>query len=395
MPDARRCRRLLNRTAAPAALALLAQSAAPAAAQRSFGPGTCGPIDPVYVRTATETGGQPFPMAPSELAAAGTIMSESSRSDAAMLLWASGTAADASGSLEVPVDTSITRVTFAVTFDARGGGVEIVRPDGAVVQPGATAGDAVLNCARILSVDAPAAGVWRIRPAPTGRYWLVVHGRSLRDISSAEFVRAGGRPGHEGLFRIHGMPIAGRPAMLRVRLDEPEAVPPSFVLLSIGGRQIRRVTLQRLVADDEFVGEIALPDVPFRVAVTGTDAAGVPYQRLHKGLFRAESLEVIPDAPDSIPAGRDAPVAFLLRNHGTRARYRIVATAGAEILTRVEPAVVDLDAHREQRIIIWLPAATVDAAGTSVELLVVASREDPALSSGNSAIHRLAVERRY
>lgn len=394
MLEASPCRRRLNRTAALSGLVILVMSAAPAAAQRSFGPGNCGPIDPVYVRTANETGGQPFPMAPSELAAAGAIMSESSRSDAAMLLWASGTAADVSGGLEVPVDTSIARVTFAVTFDARGGGVEIVRPDGAIVQPGATAGDAVLNCARILSVDAPAAGAWRIRPAPTGRYWLVVHGRTRRDISSAEFVRAGGRPGHEGLFRIHGMPIAGRPAVLRVRLDEPEAVPPSFVLLSIGGRPIRRVTLERL-ADDEFAGEIVLPDVPFRVAIAGTDAAGVPYQRLHKGLFRAESLEVIPDAADSIPAGRDAQVAFVLRNHGTRARYRIVATAGAEILKRVEPAVVDLDAHREQRIVVWLPAATVDAAGTSVELVVVASREDPALSSGNSAIHRLTVERRH
>ena len=27
-----------------------------------FGPGVCGPIDATYIRMATETGGQPFPM---------------------------------------------------------------------------------------------------------------------------------------------------------------------------------------------------------------------------------------------------------------------------------------------------------------------------------------------
>lgn len=376
-----------------AILGIVLVSPSPASAQRSYGPGVCGPIDPVYVRTANETGGQPFPMAPSEIAAAGTIISESSRSDASMLMWAHGTTADGNAGLAVPIDASVSRVTFAITFDGKGGGAEIVRPDGAIVQAGATAGDAVLNCGRILSVDAPAPGIWQVRPAPTARFWMVVYGRSARDILSAEFVRPGGRPGHEGLFRIHGMPIAGRPAMLRVRLDEADVRTPSFLLLSVQGLTIQRLSLERL-DDDEFVGEITLPSVPFRVAVAGTDAAGTAYQRIHKSLFRAESIEVVAGATDSVKSGEDTPLTFVVRNHGARARYRVVATAGAEILKRVEPAVVDLDANSEQPVTVWLPAATVDAAGASLELLVVASRDDPALSSGNSVIQRLSVRRR-
>ncbi|HET7220931.1 MAG TPA: hypothetical protein VFJ02_22915 [Vicinamibacterales bacterium] len=362
-------------------------------AQRSYGPGVCGPIDPVYVRTATETGGQPFPMAPTEIGKSVAIMSESSRGDATMLLWAGGNAADAERAFAVPIDPSVRRVTFAITFDGRGGGAEIVAPDGTVIQPAASAGDVILNCGRILSIDAPAAGVWRVMLTPSERFWIVIHARSDRDILSAEFVRAGGRPGHEGLFPIRRMPIAGRPATLRVRLSEPEARTPDFLLLSSQGREIQRVALNRVDAE-EFVGEITLPAVPFRVATVGTDDAGAAYQRIYKALFRGETVEVVSSNVDTIKAGEDTPLTFVVRNHGAKARYRIVATVGAEILKRVEPPIVDIDANSEQGVNVWLPAATIEAAGASLELLVVASSENPSSSSANSAFHRVSIERK-
>src|SRR5688572_20383885 len=73
--------------------------------RRSFGPGVCGPIDPVYARTAAETGGQPFSLGPAEIAKMALVLSESSRSDSTMILWAGGTTADADGGFIVPVDT--------------------------------------------------------------------------------------------------------------------------------------------------------------------------------------------------------------------------------------------------------------------------------------------------
>ena len=48
----------------PVAGVLVAAIAATAGSQSRgvrYGPGVCGPIDPVYVKTSTETGGQPFP----------------------------------------------------------------------------------------------------------------------------------------------------------------------------------------------------------------------------------------------------------------------------------------------------------------------------------------------
>jgi len=136
------------------------------AAQRSFGPGRCGPIDPGYARTAAETGGQPFPLASSEIVQMGIFMAEASRSDSATILWASGTAATAQGGFIVPVDSFVRRLTVSITLDGTGGSAEMVRPDGTVVPAGAGAGDTVLSCGRILSVDAPQLGEWRVTPSP-------------------------------------------------------------------------------------------------------------------------------------------------------------------------------------------------------------------------------------
>ncbi|MGH9201610.1 MAG: hypothetical protein ACRD2A_10285, partial [Vicinamibacterales bacterium] len=77
-----------------AALVVLGQVGMP---RRSFGPGVCGPIDSAYARTAAETGGQPFPMAPAEMPKLALVLSESSRGDSTMILWAGGTTADADG----------------------------------------------------------------------------------------------------------------------------------------------------------------------------------------------------------------------------------------------------------------------------------------------------------
>ena len=363
------------------------------ATQRSFGPGRCGPIDPTYVRIATETGGQIFPLAPSETAQLGAFMAEASRSDSAMILWAGGTAADTAGGFAVPVDASVSRLTLAITFDGTGGSTEVVKPDGTLVRAGASPGDAVLNCGRFLSVDAPEAGDWRVTPTPSSRFWLVAHARSDRDSLTAEFVRRGGRPGHEGLFPINGSPIAGRLATLRVAWSEPAGRMPVFELFSAQGRAIQRVTLDR-VGDEEFVGEIDLPSSPFRVGVSGTTAEGLRYQRVTGRMFRPESVEVVPPGLDEINAGADTPIAFIVRNYGGQVRYRVTATVGGEVLTRVEPPMLDFANAGEQRVTVWLPAQTIAAAGTNLQLLVVAESEGGNQLSWNSAFLRLGILKR-
>jgi hypothetical protein len=48
-------------------MAAAAVTAGSASQRIRFGPGVCGPIDPIYIKGATETGGQPYPMSTAEV----------------------------------------------------------------------------------------------------------------------------------------------------------------------------------------------------------------------------------------------------------------------------------------------------------------------------------------
>jgi hypothetical protein len=173
-------------------------------------------------------------------------------------------------------------------FDGTGGSLVLASPDGRPVTP-KTPGvsDTVLNCGRVIVITAPQTGIWRATVTPSQRFWLAARARTELGLVAVEFVRPGGRPGHEGWFEIHGQPIAGRPAMLRVRVSEPQPDAPEFQLISPQGQPIQVVKLERL-DDEEFLGRLDLPAVPFRVMVNGRDGLGVPYQRLSTHLFHAE-----------------------------------------------------------------------------------------------------------
>ena len=179
-----------------------------------FGPGVCGPVDPVYVKGATETGGQPFPMSPTEVGKSSRIMESSFLPE--MMLWASGHSED---SYSIPVDRTVARMMFSGTFDATGGSLTLIAPDGTVIQQGDRIDDTPLNCGRIITVDAPASGTWQVRMAPTGRFWLTVHAKSDVSLTDAAFVEHEARPESDRVVRIQGEPITGRPATLRVSIS--------------------------------------------------------------------------------------------------------------------------------------------------------------------------------
>jgi von Willebrand factor A domain-containing protein 7 len=323
-------------------------AAAPQSSQqnrsRSFGPGQCGPVDPVYIQMANETGGQPFFMNPLEVANSAHIMRVTSRSNNEMVLWASGTTPDGARELKVPVDSTTRRVTFSASFDTKGGELTILGPKGVVTGRDERTEDTISTCSRIVTVDAPQGGAWQATLMATGRFWLVVHAESDLSLETAEFVRPGGRPGHEGLFRIHGQPIAGEPATLRTRVGDSETFKTAaFALHSQDGREIRRIELTA-AGDGEFVGRIDLPQQPFRVTASGVDASGLPYQRMHAGLFHGELVEVTPTSDvENVAPGTTATLTFAVRNAGPPATFAIVAVDGHGFVRRVEPQSIALD----------------------------------------------------
>jgi hypothetical protein len=223
---------------------------------------------------------------------------------------------------------------------------------------------------------------------PSSRFWLIARGRTELDLLSAEFVRLGGRPGHEGFFRIPGQPVTGQAATLRVQIAEPQPEPPAFVLMSLQGRPIRHVSLTR-VDDEEFDGPIDLPSEPFRVSIVGVDQSGAPYQRMRAGLFHAENVELLPAGdPQILQPGEETAVSFVVRNAGPRARYRILAVDANHFVARAESVELDPRAEQIVKVVLRVPVGT--PAGTGLELTITATSDGPPQTS-NSAVRRFTV----
>jgi hypothetical protein len=355
--------------------------------QRKFGPGVCGPADPSYIKTSTETGGQPFFLSSAEVATSAQIMSAAFQPD--LMLWASG---DGEKAYAVAVDSSVERAMFSASFDSKGGTLTVISPEGTVFQRSEPGQDTLLNCGRVITIDAPAAGTWQLRVAPTGRFWLVARSKTALSLIVAEFVQRGGRPGHEGLFRIQGQPIAGKPATLRVRLSS-EAKSALVGLVSLDAQPLQNLELTSL-GREEFVGAVNLPTGPFRVMVAGLDESGIPYQRISAMLFHAESIEVIPPAgAATVVAGAVSPVTFTVRNSGPAVRLNLVAVDSRGHVIALEPSRLQLDRGAEGAVTvpISLPAEAARDSRLSVTLTAFSDDASSALTTGNSAVKELTV----
>jgi hypothetical protein len=353
-----------------------------------YGPGVCGPIDPAYVKTATETGGQPFPLSTTEVGQSSRIMAASSFEET--ILWASG-AGDRSYS--IPVDSSVARLMISGTFDGTGGTMTIAGPDGTGISGGDRVEDTLLNCGRVVTLDAPASGTWQVRVAPSSRFWLRASAKSDLSLLSAEFVERSRLPEFDRLAKIQGQPIAGRPATLRVRLSSPlrDRI---FQLVSLDAGPLHVVTLQ---SDDdrEFSGTIELPREPFRVVVSGRDESGVPAQRMSGPLFHGEAIEVVPPAGvQTVAAGTDMPVTFVIRNHGPAVRLRLVASDGRGTLMSVDSPTLDLERGGEANVTVRLRVPS-DAPEGEASVRVTASVDGPVDIGGfNSAAKAVSVIRK-
>ena len=330
-----------------------------------YGPGVCGPIDPVYVKTSTETGGQPFPLSTAEVALSARVMEASFMPQ--MLLWASG---DSELSYSIPVDASIARMMVSGTFDATGGSLTLIGPDGAAIRQGDRIADTILNCGRIVTVDAPAPGTWQVRVAPTGRFWLSMHAKSELSLTGAEFVEKDA--GSELLVRIQGEPIADRPATLRVSVSRATKSP-TFQLVSLDARLLQNLDLQSS-GEMEFTGTVTLPTEPFRVLVSATDESGARAQRIWAGLFHGEVIEVVPPAGETVKAGTGVPVTFRIVNHGPPVRLNLVASDHRGKVIPVEPATLDLGVSAEGTAlaVLTVPADAPPASEVSIHLTATA-----------------------
>jgi von Willebrand factor A domain-containing protein 7 len=358
---------------------------------RTFSADACGPADPAYIHSANETGGIPMFLQRSEAAKSFHLVRESARNNVATVFWATGTLDAKPQTIKIPVDSVTKRVTFAFSVDTKGGAFKLTQPSGGAITEGSADIEITeLNCGRILTVSSPEAGEWRAEIAGTGRFWMEVQAQSDIYFVGMEFVERGGRPGHEGLFRIQGQPLAGSAATLQASVSARATKSTEFYLVTEQGQTIQKLQMQAVSSDRELlelVGSVDLPSVPFRVAVVGRDANGKQYQRFFPNLFHAESVEVSakPDF-DELSAGSNQQIAFTLRNIGFPRTFNVTVTDSHRFVSGVEPKRLTLGAGESGtvRVDLAVPVGTAPGLGEDI-VIVAASTAGPPTSNSNVA----------
>ena len=371
---------------------LFAQAQPPANRSRGFGPDACGPADPAYIHSANETGGIPLFLQRSEATKAFHLVRESTRNNVATVFWATAALDGKPQTIKIPVDSVTKRVTFTFSVDTKGSALRLTQPSGGAITESSAATEVTeLNCGRILTVASPEAGEWLAEITGTGKFWLQAEAQSDIFFVAVEFVKQGGRPGHEGLFRIQGQPLAGTPATLQASLSAAATRTTEFYLVTERGEAIQKLPMRAVNSDREFlefVGSVDLPAVPFRVAVMGRDSSGQQFQRFYSSLFHAESVELSPKLDfDELPPGSTRQLAFTLRNIGSPRTFKMTVTDAHKFVSNVEPKELALGPGESGIVRVDLTVPTATAPGAGDDLVIVAASTVGPPTSNSSVVH--------
>jgi hypothetical protein len=330
----------------------------------------------------------------SEAAKAFHLVRESTRNNLSTVFWATGTLDGKPQAISIPVDSVTKRITFTFSVDTKGTQLKLTQPSGGAITQGSASTEVTeLNCGRILTVSSPEVGEWRAEITGRGRYWMEAQVQSDIYFVGVEFVKKGGRPGHEGLFRIQGQPVAETPATLQASLSASATKTTEFYLVTERGQTIQKLEIHTVNSHREFlefVGSVDLPNVPFRVAVIGRDSNDKQYQRFFSNLFHAENVEISPKpAFDELPAGSTEQVAFTVRNIGFRRTFKLTVTDAHQFVSKVEPKELALGAGESGtvRVDLAIPAGT--APGIGDDLVIVAQSCAGPPTSNSSVVHVL------
>ena len=360
---------------------------------RSFAPGTCGPVDPTYIRTAEATGGIPFFFQRSEIPQSTKFMIASGSSNHVTVLWAKGSLQNSARDFDVPIDSTLSQVVFTLSTDSRDTKLEVFDPANSSVAGKPNADTTDFTCGRYIILKNPAPGSYRLHVTGSGRYWLSVGGKSELFVHAVEFVELGGRPGHEGMFAIHGQPIVGKPAHLQA-IVAGEAKHVRFQLISPEGQPLQQIQMRSIHVDSddqEFAGSASLPAQPFRIVATGVDGTGQHFQRVHEALISPSTLSLVLLNATDLNTGKRATFTFQITNLGNTEKFRITAVCANGWATHADRPDVTLVRGDSAMALMTVDVPAGVSPYTGADFILTATGEgDPNVS--NSFVQRFSVE---
>ena len=345
--------------------------------------GSCSPVDPSYIRVANDSGGQLFFLSTSEAGSITQLADFIVRSNAVNLLLIGDTLTGTAKSYTVPVDSTMTRVTFSVSGASS---VVVTRPGGAVVLP-SDPGVSFLSLSggKIFSIANPGTGNWGITVNGSGEFSVKVSGESSLDLTSFRFMRLGGRPGHEGFFPIEGLPLAGQAGTVDAVMSG-DFNSTQFEFRSRSGAAIQTLGLTPVPeTTDEFSGTITPPNVSFLVYVTGQDKNGANYQRVLSASIRPQTIQIEAPPSQDLRPGQATSYTFKVTNFGDPGTFNFAGSDDKGFLTSVSPTTLSLNTNETKEVVVELQPPLSATPGTSDTLTVTV------VSTTNSNVSNFAV----
>src|SRR5579872_6060364 len=218
------------------------------------------PVDPAYIQTSERTGGQVFLFQKSEVAHSGVVMS-ASYTHPATILRAIGNL-NGTRDFEFPVDTGVESLLFLVSLQCRNS-IRVTRPSGAEMSESNSALNIDLQAGRILRVDHPDFGPWKIRLTGTGLFVVSVLAKADIALTRVDF---------------------STPQTLKAWLSGPGSRL-NVQLVDAAGDRIGEAAPMEQAAEGLYQAAFVPGAGLFRILVTGVDASERPFQRVEPKLL--------------------------------------------------------------------------------------------------------------
>lgn len=340
-------------------------------------------VDPVYEEIVKQTGGQMTILENNESAVASyySIIEPELTEDLEQLLIVSDTLSDAPMEYLLPVDSTMKSLGVYVNMAPKGS-ITLYRPNGLEVEPGDTdAAITEMSGGSFINVSAPVAGTWKLMISGDidATYSLTVTANTSLRIERFEFVELKGLYAHEALYAIDGQPVIGTQITALANLGGPFSSA-RFILGTEDGYVKKEITLEQgyiYASEEDFVGEVELPEGPFRLYVIGTDNSGFGFMRAFPTVFVGQAVEVVPLLDESefdMVAGKSSTACFNVTNRGSEEKtFAISATDDFGFDISVSDESVTLGADESAQVCVELETPEETPGDTNVVLTVVAS----------------------
>lgn len=358
-----------------------------------FGSCTSG-FDPTYLRIAEQAGGQLFTPNLLQAEDAVRIVDALARSNSVHLFDVRDTlGAGGLKNYTVPVDPSVSRLTF--TLSSAANGLTVVRPDGTAVlsgDPGVDVG--FLNFGMFVTVNEPTAGEWSFvvnNNGGGGNYSVQVTGDSFLRLTSFDFVTPSAGGGHPGYLSTDGRPLANEQTKIAAGISSHVGTA-QFQFRDAQGGLIQSFSFDGMESADEeedslaYFGDVVVPSTPFSVYVVGEDADGHAYQRLHPGLIEPQYVKIA--APDSkyLRPGKETKYTFQVTNYGPKDTFRIFTDEDRGFLKSVSEVAVVLDTNQTRPVTVTLEPPPGTEVGVMDTLLISVKSTKPSGASNTASL---------